>query len=192
RMIVSDVSRPVSAMFSIRSIVASVVFCLISAAPLRAEVPVVLVLGDSLSAAHAIPVEAGWVSLLQGQVSERSNARVVNASVSGETTSGGLSRLPGLLVDHAPAIVAIQLGANDGLRGLPMAQIKDNLAQLVALSQQAGAQVLLIGIELPVNYGPRYRAALRAIYAELAAEQSTQLVPFLLEGVALKSGLILD
>lgn len=154
--------------------------------------PVVLVLGDSLSAAHAIPVEAGWVSLLQGRVSDLSNARVVNASVSGETTSGGLSRLPGLLVDHAPAIVAIQLGANDGLRGLPMAQIKDNLAQLVTLSKQAGAQVLLIGIELPVNYGPRYRDALRAIYAELAAEKSTQLVPFLLEGVALDPGLILD
>lgn len=152
----------------------------------------VLILGDSLSAAHAIPVESGWVSLLEQRVSENARARVVNASISGETTAGGLSRLPALLAEHEPAIVAIELGANDGLRGLPMAQIKDNLGKLIDLSKQAGARVLLVGIELPVNYGPRYRAALREIYAELAIERSTQLVPFLLEGIALEPRLILD
>ncbi len=165
---------------------------LIAAAPLRAEVPVVLVLGDSLSAAHAIPVESGWVSLLQQRVSANGRARIVNASISGETTAGGQSRLPALLAEHHPAIVAIQLGANDGLRGLPMAQIKDNLAALITTTQAAGSRVLLIGIELPVNYGPRYRDALRAIYAELATQYDTALVPFLLDGVALEPGLILD
>lgn len=171
---------------------ASCLVYLIAAAPLRAEVPVVLILGDSLSAAHAIPVESGWVSLLQHRVSASGRARIVNASISGETTAGGLSRLPGLLSDHHPAVVAIQLGANDGLRGLPMSQIKDNLARLVTVSRESGAQVLLIGIELPVNYGPRYRDALRAVYAQLADEQATALVPFLLEGVALEPELILD
>jgi acyl-CoA thioesterase-1 len=179
-------------MVSIRSFIAFGLFCLSAVASVRAEIPLILVLGDSLSAAHSIPVESGWVALLEARISENDRARVVNASISGETTAGGLSRLPALLAAHRPAIVAIELGANDGLRGLPMAQIKENLGRLVTLSQQAGARVLLIGVELPVNYGPRYRDALRAIYAELAAEHATQLVPFLLEGVALEPGLILD
>jgi acyl-CoA thioesterase-1 len=179
-------------MVSTRSFIVFSFFCLSAVASVRAEIPLILVLGDSLSAAHSIPVESGWVALLEARISENDRARVVNASISGETTAGGLSRLPALLAAHRPAIVAIELGANDGLRGLPMAQIKDNLARLVTLSQQAGARVLLIGIELPVNYGPRYRDALRVIYAELAAEHATQLVPFLLEGVALEPGLILD
>jgi acyl-CoA thioesterase-1 len=179
-------------MVSIRSFIAFCFICLTTVASVRAEIPLILVLGDSLSAAHSIPVESGWVSLLEARVSKNDRARVVNASISGETTAGGLSRLPALLAAHRPAIVAIELGANDGLRGLPMAQIKGHLARLVTLSQQAGARVLLIGVELPVNYGPRYRDALRAIYAELAAEHATQLVPFLLEGVALEPGLILD
>lgn len=166
--------------------------CVVAAGPLRAEVPVVLVLGDSLSAAHGIPADAGWVSLLQARLAGDNAARVVNASISGETTAGGLSRLPALLAGHEPDVVAIGLGANDGLRGLPIAQIQDNLARLVELSQQAGARVLLIGIELPLNYGPRYRSALREIYRELAQEKDTALVPFLLEGVALDPALVLD
>lgn len=159
---------------------------------MRGEVPVVLILGDSLSAAHAIPVEAGWVALLEQRLSQAGRARVVNASISGETTAGGLSRLPALLAEHRPDVVAIELGANDGLRGLPIAQIRANLAQLVDLAQAAPARVLLLGIELPVNFGPRYRDQLRAVYADLAQERGTALVPFLLEGVALEPDLILD
>lgn len=159
---------------------------------MRGEVPVVLILGDSLSAAYAIPVESGWVALLEQRLSQQGRARVVNASISGETTAGGLSRLPALLAEHRPALVAIELGANDGLRGLPIGEIRDNLAQLVDLAQGASAQVLLIGIELPVNFGPRYRDQLRAVYADLAQAKDTALVPFLLEGVALDPALILD
>jgi acyl-CoA thioesterase-1 len=176
----------------LRSILALVVLSIAAAAPVRGEVPVVLILGDSLSAAYAIPVESGWVALLEQRLSQQGRARVVNASISGETTAGGLSRLPALLAEHRPALVAIELGANDGLRGLPIGEIRDNLAQLVDLAQGASAQVLLIGIELPVNFGPRYRDHLRAVYAELAQAKDTALVPFLLEGVALDPALILD
>jgi acyl-CoA thioesterase-1 len=176
----------------LRSILALVVFSIAAAAPVRGEVPVVLILGDSLSAAYAIPVESGWVALLEQRLSQQGRARVVNASISGETTAGGLSRLPALLAEHRPALVAIELGANDGLRGLPIGEIRDNLALLVDLAQGASAQVLLIGIELPVNFGPRYRDQLRAVYAELAQAKATGLVPFLLEGVALDPTLILD
>lgn len=159
---------------------------------MRAEVPIVLVLGDSLSAAYGIPAESGWVSLLQARLSKAGRARVVNASISGETTAGGLNRLPDLLAEHTPDVVAIELGANDGLRGLPVDQIRSNLEQLVDRSRAAGADILLIGIELPVNFGPRYRDALRAVYRAVAKEKDTALVPFLLEGVALDPDLILD
>jgi acyl-CoA thioesterase-1 len=176
----------------LRSILALFLLSIAAAAPVRGEVPVVLILGDSLSAAHAIPVESGWVALLQQRLSQHGRARVVNASISGETTAGGLSRLPALLGEHAPDVVAIELGANDGLRGLPIAQIRDNLEQLVDIAQAASARVLLLGIELPVNFGPRYRDQLRAVYAELAQAKGTDLVPFLLDGVALEPELILD
>lgn len=159
---------------------------------MRAEVPLVLVLGDSLSAAYGMPAESGWVSLLEERLSASERGRVVNASISGETTAGGLSRLPALLERHRPDIVAIELGANDGLRGLPIVQIRDNLAALVAAAQQGGARVVLIGIELPINYGPRYRTQLREVYAQLAERAGTALVPFLLEGVALDPELMLD
>lgn len=160
------------------------------ALPVRAGEPAVLVLGDSLSAAHGMAEADGWVALLAARSAGR--ARVVNASISGETTAGGLSRLPGLLNAHAPAVVVLQLGANDGLRGLPIGQIRDNLERLVQLAQAAGARVLLLGIELPVNYGPRYRGQLREVYADLAKALDTALVPFLLEGVALDPALIQD
>jgi acyl-CoA thioesterase-1 len=176
----------------LRSILAVAVLSIAAAAPVRGEVPVVLILGDSLSAAHAIPVEAGWVALLEQRLSQQGRARVVNASISGETTAGGLARLPDLLAEHRPAVVAIELGANDGLRGLPIGEIRDNLGRLVDLAKDASAQVLLIGIELPVNFGPRYRDQLRAVYAELAQARDTALVPFLLDGVALEPTLILD
>ncbi|RDS85427.1 arylesterase [Dyella psychrodurans] len=151
----------------------------------------VLVLGDSLSAAHNIPVEAGWVHLLEVRLENMEPGwTVVNASISGDTSVSGRNRLPALLAQHHPRIVVIELGANDGLRGLPLADLRTNLTTMVDAAQHAGAKVLLLGIELPVNYGPQYRDGLRAIYADLAREKHAALVPFLLEGVALNPALM--
>jgi acyl-CoA thioesterase-1 len=153
----------------------------------------VLVLGDSLSAAHGIARDAGWVNLLQQRLAQNGSRRsVVNASISGETTSGGLTRLPALLSEHKPALVFIELGANDGLRGLPLAEIRANLVRLLTLARDAKARAVLIGIELPVNYGPQYRDGLRAMYRDLAGEFNVPLVPFLLDGVALDAALMQD
>jgi acyl-CoA thioesterase-1 len=115
---------------------------------------------------------------------------VINASISGETSLSGLSRLPALLAQYRPRIVVIELGANDGLQGLPLTHLRTNLAAMVDAAQRGGAKVLLLGIEMPVNYGPQYRDGLRAVYADLAREKHTALVPFLLEGVALNPALM--
>lgn len=151
----------------------------------------VLVLGDSLSAAHNIPVESGWVHLLEVRLKDMEPGwTVVNASISGETSLSGRNRLPALLTQYRPGIVVIELGANDGLRGLSLPSLRDNLAVMIDAAQHAGAKVLLVGIELPVNYGPQYRDGLRAVYADLAREKHAALVPFLLEGVALNPALM--
>jgi acyl-CoA thioesterase-1 len=154
----------------------------------------VLVLGDSLSAAYGLAPQEGWVALLAERMrSSKSPARkVVNASISGDTTAGGLARLPALLAEHKPALVVVELGANDGLRGLPLAQARANLASMLEAIRGAGARALLIGIELPVNYGPQYRDGLRDVYRGLAREFNVPLVPFLLEGVALDPSLMQD
>jgi acyl-CoA thioesterase-1 len=153
----------------------------------------VLVLGDSLSAAHNIPQQAGWVALLDTRLSKMVPTwSVVNASISGETSLGGRNRLPDLLQKYRPAVVLIELGANDGLRGLSLSAVRDNLTAMIAAARQSKARVLLLGIELPVNYGPQYRADLRAIYTELAAQQNVALLPFLLDGVALRPDLMQD
>jgi acyl-CoA thioesterase-1 len=152
----------------------------------------VLVVGDSLSAAHNIPRDAGWVSLLEDRLDEvmATAPDVINASISGETSAGGLTRLPALLEQHAPGVVVIELGGNDALRGLPPAQLRANLDRMIRLSREAGAKVLLLGIEIPPNYGPAYAQRLREVYAGLAAEHEAALLPFLLEGVALQPGLM--
>lgn len=153
----------------------------------------VLVLGDSLSAAHNIPQKAGWVQLLRDRLAEIGSDRpVINASISGETSAGGRARLPSLLAEHHPAVLVLELGANDGLRGLPLDALRDNLDAMIGMARDAGTAVLLVGIELPVNYGPRYRDQLRAVYADLAAEHHAALVPFLLDGVALDPALMQD
>lgn len=152
-----------------------------------------LVLGDSLSSAHHIAIDSGWVHLLQARLQQSGSPRpVVNASISGETTAGGLARLPTLLVDDKPAIVVVELGANDGLRGLPLAEVRGNLTKIIRSSREAGAAVVLVGIELPINYGPQYRDGLRAMYRDLAQEFNLPLVPFLLAGVALDPNLMQD
>lgn len=152
--------------------------------------PVILVMGDSLSAAYNIPTQTGWVSLLQERLSQQTAWQVVNASISGETTNGGVTRLPALLRQHQPNIVLIELGANDGLRGLPPTLITNNLEKMIQLSQESGAQVILLGILLPPNYGPAYLTQFESIYPKLAKQHQLSLVPFLLEGVADKPELM--
>lgn len=147
--------------------------------------PVVLVLGDSLSAEYGLPRGTGWVQLLADRLRDNgSDYRVVNASISGETTSGGRSRLPALLKQHRPRIVVLELGANDGLRGLPLGVMRDNLAAMIRASQAAGARVLLIGMRVPPNYGREYAERFADTFAVLAREHKVALVPFLLEGFA--------
>lgn len=146
----------------------------------------ILVLGDSLSAAYGIRPEQGWVALLEQRLRAQGYGyEVVNASVSGETSSGGLQRLPRALQLHRPGTVILELGANDGLRGLPLAATKENLTKMVQLSQAAGARVLLVGIRIPPNYGPRYANEFAAVYPEIANRQHLPLVPFLLQNVVL-------
>lgn len=144
----------------------------------------VLVVGDSISAALGLDTRQGWVSLLQERLREGSfEHQVVNASISGDTTSGGLARLPALLSQHRPQLVIIELGGNDGLRGQPAAQLQQNLARMVDLSKEAGAGVLLLGMRLPPNYGQRYTEAFARTFADVAQDKQVPLVPFLLDGV---------
>jgi acyl-CoA thioesterase-1 len=146
----------------------------------------ILVFGDSLSAAYGIRPEQGWVALLTQRLQAQGYGyQIVNASVSGETTSGGLQRLPRALQLHQPGIVVLELGANDALRGLPLSGTRANLAQMVRLSQEAGARVLLVGIRIPPNYGPRYTDEFASVFPELAKQYHLPLVPFLLQDVAL-------
>jgi acyl-CoA thioesterase-1 len=159
----------------------------------RADVPTILVMGDSLSAAYGMRVEQGWVNLLQQRLeSEGYGYRVVNASESGETTGGALARLPRALGRHEPAVVIIELGGNDGLRGLPTDGVQANLESMVQLSRKSGARVLLIGMRIPPNYGPAYTKSFHELFARVAASQDVPLVPFFLDGIALDEGLMQD
>lgn len=158
-------------------------YLLLSAPVIAGDSKTVLVMGDSLSAAYGIDNDAGWVSLLQKRLNDHSvHWQVVNASISGETTDGGLRRLPDLLDKHQPAVVIIALGANDGLRGFQPDAIEQRLAEMIELSQPA-AEVLLLGIEIPPNYGAAYTSAFRNIYRHLAAKYDTALLPFMLDEV---------
>ncbi|MEX1201538.1 MAG: arylesterase [Methylophaga sp.] len=158
-------------------------YLLLSAPVFADDSKTVLVMGDSLSAAYGIDSEAGWVNLLHQRLnSEANDWQLVNASISGETTDGGLRRLPALLGEHQPDVVIIALGGNDGLRGFQPPGIKQRLADMIELSQ-ADADVLLLGIEIPPNYGAAYTNAFRDIYSSLAAEYDTALLPFMLNNV---------
>lgn len=147
-----------------------------------AEPPKLLVWGDSLSAAYGIPLDKGWVSLLQSKLGDQYS--VVNGSISGETSAGGLTRLPEALKQHQPAYVLLELGANDGLRGIDLPTMRSNLEQMIKLAQAAKAKVVLVGIKLPPNYGAVFTDKFEATYAELAKQYALPIVPFLLEGVA--------
>ena len=146
----------------------------------------VMILGDSISAAYGIQRETGWVALLKKRLNALSAPiSVVNASVSGETTGGGLARLRQALDAHDPAVVVIELGGNDGLRGYPIERIRENLNRIVALAKIDSRQVLLIGMQIPPNYGPRYTRAFTGMFAEIAEAHEIALVPFFLQEVAL-------
>lgn len=162
---------------------------LLLSAPVAANEPTrLLVVGDSLSAAYGIDKEDGWVSLLSERLGDQ--ASVINASISGETTSGGAERLPDLLRQHEPEIVLLELGGNDGLRGLPPGQMRSNLADMIERSQSFGAEVLLLGIDIPPNYGQAYRDAFQTVYSELSDEYDVPLVPFLLQDIATQDALM--
>ena len=161
------------------------VFALILPAAISAGNATILVLGDSLSAAYGIEQNAGWVGLLQRRVQQTApRYQVINASISGDTTSGGLARLSRALDIHQPEIVIVELGANDGLRGLSLGEIKKNLAAIIEQILSRKARLLLVGIRLPPNYGPDYTRKFHDIYADLAKRYRIPLAPFLLEGVA--------
>jgi acyl-CoA thioesterase-1 len=159
--------------------------------PASSSAPVVLVFGDSLSAGYGIRVEQGWVSLLAKKIeAEGYGFRVVNASVSGETTDGGLARLPRALSVQQPRIALLELGANDGLRGLPLAGTRANLDKMITLLQSHHVAILLLGMRLPPNYGERYTSGFMSMYQELADAHHIALLPFLLENVALRPALM--
>ncbi|MGF1707296.1 arylesterase [Enterovibrio baiacu] len=148
-----------------------------------------LVLGDSLSAGYQMAIEKSWPSLLEPQLVDQGTVtKVVNASISGDTSGNSLDRLPALLEQHAPAWVVIELGANDGLRGFPPKKIRENLTKLITLSQESGAKVMLMQIQIPPNYGQRYSNAFADIYPELSKEMQIPLIPFFMEKVVMTEG----
>jgi acyl-CoA thioesterase-1 len=157
----------------------------------KPENPVILVVGDSLSAGYGVAVDATWVALLQKRLAAQGYGyRVVNASISGDTTGAARARLPRALELHKPAIVILELGGNDGLRGLPLRQVRENFEFLIEHAQAAGAKVVLIGMRMPPNYGAAYADGFHALYGELAGRYSTPLVGFFLDGVALDDKLM--
>lgn len=159
--------------------------CIWSLAASATEAPRILIVGDSLSAAYGLSRDEGWVSLLTARLRAAGLPHeIVNASTSGETTRGALSRLPRALEQNRPQIVVIELGGNDGLRGITLEEMERNLDRMVELSQAAGASVLILGMHLPPNYGPAYTERFHAVYHRVADQRRTALVPFFLEGVA--------
>jgi acyl-CoA thioesterase-1 len=163
-----------------------------ASASARAETPVILVFGDSISAGYGLArVEQGWVELLRTRLKrEGYGYQVVNASVSGETTAGGLARLPRALEMHHPKIVILELGGNDGLRALPVAQMRSNFEQMISLSMASGAKVLVLGMRIPPNYGPQYTTQFERVYGDLARADKLPLVPFLMDHIALQPTLM--
>lgn len=181
---------------SLRSIVWLIVLLPLTPAAVFAaepDKPTVLIVGDSLSAGYGLRPGQGWVSLLERRLDAKGYPhRVVNASISGETTRGALARLPHALEIHDPDIVVIELGANDGLRGFPPEVMRENLLKLIGLSRNAGAQVLLLGMHLPVNYGQAYTERFHQVFVDIAKQHEVPFLPFFLDGVALQPEMMLD
>jgi len=163
----------------------SFLFFLLVATSAYAAAPNLLVVGDSLSAAYGIPADRGWVSLLQQRLREQGkDYRVINASITGDTTHGGLTRLPKALQNHRPSVVIIELGGNDGLRGFDLETTRSNLQEMIRLSRDAGATVLLLGVRLPANYGKAYRERFSEVFSSLAAAEQVALVPAFMLGIS--------
>ena len=160
--------------------------------PANADAPAILVFGDSISAGYGLAhVEQGWVGMLRAKLKDEGYGyQVVNASVTGETTAGGLARLPRALALHHPRVVILELGGNDGLRALPIDQMRSNLGKMVDLAVGSGAQVLLLGMRIPPNYGPEFTEKFFAVFADVARDKKTPLVPFLLNDIALSPNLM--
>jgi acyl-CoA thioesterase I len=160
--------------------------------PANADAPAILVFGDSISAGYGLAhVEQGWVGMLRAKLKDEGYGyQVVNASVTGETTAGGLARLPRALALHHPRVVILELGGNDGLRALPIDQMRSNLGKMVDLAVDSGAQVLLLGMRIPPNYGPEFTEKFFAVFADVARDKKTPLVPFLLNDIALSPNLM--
>lgn len=177
-------ATPVDPMHTLRRHLLAALVALALPVPARAAAqPVVLVVGDSISAGYGLAPGQVWVSLLAARLREQGFPhRVVNASITGDTTAGGRARLPALLKEHRPAVVVLELGGNDALRGGPLAATQANLDAMVAAAQAAGARVLILGMKLPPNYGPAYVRAFDALYAEVAKARKAALVPFLFDG----------
>ncbi|MCQ8181439.1 arylesterase [Methylomonas sp. SURF-1] len=170
----------------------SVVLALVlSVLPVSASAKSIVVLGDSISAGYGIEVQQGWVALLQKKITSRGfDYTIYNESISGDTTAGGLARLPPILANHKPDILLLELGANDGLRGLSPQEMEANLAAIIGRSLQAGAKVILLAMKIPPNYGKRYVEMFYDIYPELAQEFKISYVPFLLEDIVLRPELM--
>lgn len=150
----------------------------------------ILVMGDSLSAGYGIDIQQGWVKLLEKELVKTHQVTVINASVSGETSSGGKTRLPALLSEHKPDVVILELGGNDGLRGQPLKLLEKNLQTMIDDSKNAGAEVILAGMQIPPNYGPRYSSEFKKLYETLAQKNQSGLIPFFLEGIGGKADLM--
>lgn len=150
----------------------------------------ILVMGDSLSAGYGIDIQKGWVNLLEKELTKKHAVQIINASVSGETSSGGNSRLPALLAEHEPDIVILELGGNDGLRGQPLKLLEKNLQEMIDASKKIEAKVLLAGMQIPPNYGARYSNQFKALYPKLAEQNELALIPFLLEGIGGNEALV--
>jgi len=159
--------------------------------PARAATGTILILGDSLGAAYGMDLDQGWVALLQRRIADAGMPwRVVNASISGDTSAGARARLPAALERHQPGIVVLETGGNDGLRGLPLRQFRENLATMVKLCRASGARVVLVGVQLPPNYGTRYTSAFSAVYADVASADDLPLVRSIVDGIGTDPGLM--
>ena len=150
----------------------------------------ILVMGDSLSAGYGIDIQQGWVNLLERELTKSHSIKIINASVSGETSSGGNNRLPALLLEHKPDIVILELGGNDGLRGQPLKLLEKNLQAMIDASRNANAKILLAGMQIPPNYGARYSNQFKELYGKLAQQNNLKLIPFLLEGIGGNENLV--
>jgi acyl-CoA thioesterase-1 len=171
----------------------SFLILLISADAQSSDAPTVLIFGDSLSAGYGIEVDQSWATLLQTRLNEQGyEHRVINASISGETTEGGATRIDSALQDFSPELIILELGGNDGLRGFPAARMKANLDKIVTRAKSTGASVVLLGIRIPTNYGPRYSTAFENVFRQVSTEFEVQWIEFFMEGIAMNEELLQD